>query len=311
MSLRISSSIQLSRKCSDFDSRLLLDRASNERNADLVIDALVHFSRRETGSARDAANATHNVLSWASDQAFEDWVLVCIRVIENRFNNKIWLRPADDWGVNYYLDGECYRPNIKCLLRIRSVPANARKHLWLDCYRVPPSYCTPPPATVPTGPAFISYVQSRSYGRLANVDSHPCAVAGTIQQVAAHEFGHYLGLSDAGVGSPDCPSNGNTNAAACYQPSNDLMGAGGDIQEWHSGPWVNAVARHVEEAVSWSPVQQRPAPTLVRRSMRVMDGGMPASDAQVAAAGRSGTGIDASRSTNDFSMRAANTRNRR
>jgi hypothetical protein len=98
-----------------------------------------------------------------------------------------------------------------------------------------------------------------------------------IHQIACvHEFGHYLGLGH--VNNPYCVLNGiDTNTGICYggtaHQSQDLMGSGMRIEEWHAGPWTQRIRQHLDPgenrrltrtlgALTWSvvPKARRPVP---------------------------------------------------
>jgi hypothetical protein len=106
------------------------------------------------------------------------------------------------------------------------------------------------------------------YGRIVNTDAWTCRTHDTeahYQEVAVHEFGHFLGLDHVGVGSPQCPANGNTNQQACYgltvRQRGDALGFGNRIEGWHVFPWATRLQRHVGRSVQWKMRMSWPAPS--------------------------------------------------
>jgi hypothetical protein len=271
MCLEVLPGIQRRWQSDNFDSELYLDKVAAARNADLILDVRVYFCRiNPPAFVTDTTGTRQPVLSWGAD--WDGWVGRCQRAIENRLNNKLWLVPSDDWGVRLATPETDYRPNIKCGLRIHPVGAGDRYHLRLDCYRVTPNFCPLTPAAAATAAIYRSYMQG-NYGRIVNVDAWSCATHGTEthrQEVAAHEFGHFLGYDHVGVGGALCPTPG--NGLACYGTTpyqrDDLMGWGDRVEEWHAFPWVGRLTRHLIFSVPWSVTRVRPAPACVRASPR-------------------------------------------
>jgi len=263
MTLEISPRIQRTWRAPNFDSELYLGSVGPNRNADLILDVHVHFRRIEPPSfVTDTSGTRHPVLSWGSD--WRGWIDRCVQTIERRFNDKLWMIPSSDWGVRFGISGAYYRPNIKCGLRIHAVGPSDRRHLLLDCYRVPPTFCPMTPAEVASAPMYRSYMQG-DYGRIVNVDAWSCvthAAEGHRMEVAAHEFGHFLGFAHVGVGSLGCPTPSNNQP--CYgitvHQRGDLLGYGGRVEVWHSSPWLRRLPRHLNRGISGTVTMARPRP---------------------------------------------------
>jgi hypothetical protein len=274
---------------SNFDSHLILDGVSETRNAELLIEARVHFHRDDSGQATDAEGGRHTLVPWGSHAVWLDWVNRCKAAIETSFNGarnagRMWLFPHSDWGVRFTSltarrepTGPLgyYRPNIKCLLRVIPVAEGQRKHLWVDCYRVPPSYCPASAPAMSSANTFVSYMRSTNlgyrdnYGRIVNVDAWDCVThqdEGHVMEVAAHEFAHFLGLDHVGKGSIGCPPS-RPNALGCYGTTyhsrGDLTGFGHRVEGHHTVPWIRRLSRHVAGSVSWSGITTRIAPIFV------------------------------------------------
>jgi hypothetical protein len=169
---------------------------------------------------------------------------------------------------------------VKCLLRVIPVAAHQRKHLWLDCYRVNPSYCPPTRAAV-GGTIFTSSMQSRNlgfsrnYGQVVNVDVWSCVTHPTeahVSEIAVHEFYHFLGFEHVAGPGNALPRYGLTR----WQRAS-VGGWGSQFEAWMDRPWRRALARHAVWNVGWTSTMTRSAPQRVMTppSRQLAPGGVP------------------------------------
>ena len=270
MPVQVAPDIQLHCRRNRFDSTLYVRRASGFTNVDLLLDVYVWLVRIEPpATLTDSNGMQQTVVSWGSD--WNGWVNRFKSLLETRLDGKFWFVPDRDWGVKVTTGTGHYVPNIKCGLHVHPVPWGQRYHLQLNCYRVPSTFCPRTPNDVATAGIYSSYMQTGTgpgYGRIVNTDIWMCRTHDTeahYQEVAAHEFGHFLGLDHVALGSPQCPATGNSNGQACYGATvwqrGDLLGWGNRVEGWHSTPWATRLQRHVPRNVTWKVTMARPAPT--------------------------------------------------
>jgi len=240
----------------NFDSWLYTAEVGPSRNADLYLILKVFLRRVEPTAQAEAADADRRAFpieAWGNRwepfrQAFE-------RSVESVWNNRLWLIPDLLWGPHC----RAAIPNVKCSLDIQLLGSASGAHLTINCYC--PLRGMAPFRSYMGRPAnpLNQWYRNRfdPMGRVVVEDA--TAPPGGGQVVAAHEIGHWLGLSHVVCG---------TNDSRCYGVTpgqrNDLMGAGNQINGWHAGPWAERLAHHLDitcrRSVRWRAVTDRPVP---------------------------------------------------
>lgn len=214
------------------------------------------------------------------------------RVVEDGWNNKLWLIPSGPWaGAVPWAPGRLLIPGIRCRLRIELDTSN--EHVHCDVAYLESTSETHRTSSAPTvGQHWLArracLDDYTSLGRLKadNLDLTPKPVWG--QLAALHEIGHYLGLDHVNGSGNDEANYGVTD----YQKAS-LMGHGTEIRPAHAWPWKSRLLYHCISArhVRWRGVTARPQPQLVptysapaRQSPDSEQHGTPHPDGGIAAA---------------------------
>lgn len=256
-----------------YDSLLSTSGVNATTNANLYVIIKVFMNRYDppggSGTVRDVGGTSRNVVSWSSDSEFSAFCQNFKRVVENAWNNKLWMIPSCDWGANYL----SYRPNVRCCMCIRLESSAGNAHLSIRCVKLAASESM-----------HRSSMSRRTHrGYLDDLDVQPRDITTNIlpgstfrQTAAAHEIGHYLGLSH--VNNPSCiQQNISTNLPQCYggnhHQSDDIMGRGMRVEEWHARPWKNRINQHLRisnKLPRWEASRHRPAPRWTGRQAELI-----------------------------------------
>ncbi len=231
---------------------------------------------------------------------FAPWCADYECVVQDGWNNKIWLVPSGPWAgaiPDPTGSGLTLVPAVRCCLNIELVTSG--EHVHCDVAHLALSHAAggfrTSTAPVPDAAGRLQRVLQRmdcfppgSGGRLKadNLDLTP--KRGTNQIAALHEMGHYLGLHHVNHGGPGDPYG--TDAGQ----RKSLMGAGTEIRSAHGWPWLNRLRQHSLTVSSgrWGAVTVRPrlqlmriAPNRTRQSPDGDDHGVQMLDGGVAATG--------------------------
>jgi hypothetical protein len=267
-----------------YDSRLYTARVSETRNADLILIVRVHLRRHDPpgdeGTITDVAGNTVKIVKWESHAQWQLWRQSLKHVVEQTWNNKLWLVPrARNFWLTYTGDSpfsrcdpyDAFVPNVKCGLRLMLV-GEENAHLRIRCVRLAPGEFH---TSAMNRRAGIGYLDHQD----VNLETKNAA-EGHQQIPAAHELGHFLGLSHVAC---------DDNSMVCYGTTphqrGDIMGQGSRVEAWHAWPWLQRIRQHLhpppgEAPLRWRATATRPAP----RSYRVypsvctdtmLDGGLP------------------------------------
>lgn len=200
-----------------------------------------------TSTIRDANRNVVNTIYW-NQSVFENYCRGVKTAIEVGWNNRLWLIPSRNWGLE---NGRAFRPNIKCSIRVDITYQEIDSHhLHVRCVNL-----------------LSATAQHRSFHRpsehLIQIDSNDGI------RTLAHEIGHHLGLGH--VNQLACRNAGlQGNHNICYgigtHQRSDLMGAGDRIDIWHAQIWTRKINTHTQNSsVIWRPVMNEPQPQLITR----------------------------------------------
>jgi hypothetical protein len=237
-------------KLAKFDAELNTDVCDAYNNAELTLKLRIGF--KQVNPSGGAAAGTHNdygdptetsrkTIKWTAPE-WERWKKQFSDSAQTFWNGKFWL--INNSGAYPYKVGkETYIPNVWCRFELSAADADAAsQHFVIDVVRLDPSEKW-----------FGSH--STLYD---NLDILP-AQKGTdskgkpiMQRAHVHEIGHLLGLGHVDEGK-DCPTSGNTNAAACYgiadADKTAVMGGGMQIRIGNAAPWSNSM--NLIQAMEW------------------------------------------------------------
>lgn len=270
-----------------FDSWLQTANASDQWNANLYLIVRV-FLRPYTVSAPPARVCRPGapppvevvddvrVIPWNHTNAneWQDWRTRFVEVVENGWNNKLWLIPSGFWGVTVSgAGGQSYLPNVRCCLNIVLTEREDAAHCRIRVLRLHNAESFSRSSM--HFPRWVDHLRrgiSNTDGYLDHLDLNPKSSG---QITVLHEMGHYLGLSHVACDSNDDECYG---ASGSYQ-AGDLMGAGSRIEAWHAHPWKKRIREHVRD-VRWNATVQRPSPAMfisIPPTTPSLPGGVPMS----------------------------------
>lgn len=206
------------------------------------------------------------LVSWDSSE-FQRWKWEFKQVVEENWNNKLWIVPDRFWGVytvppSTYDAGEF--PNVECRLRIHHVSEASHAHLHAVVARLHDDDRFRRSSMI--GPDCGGRMASffRAQGKLDDRDlQEKEPVYGQIPVV--HEMGHYLGLDHVWADRAGMFDNTNDDeyyGAQGTDDARDLMGRGMTIRGWHAHFWRRRIRDHIHphHSVNWRGTTQRPRP---------------------------------------------------
>lgn len=252
------------------DSSLALDSGrSFSRRASLVFTIKVYL-QRESGQLLtwNTDNGTRNQRTIDWGDAWNGWSDRLKRVVENGWNDKLYLEPSCAWlpEDRRATTAPTYVPSVALGLRIECVP-RAAAHVVIRCHRLPeatPGNPNPFARSWMQGP-FSCTSRRRSarggttHGALDSRDLEPRASG---QIPAVHEFGHYIGLQHVNAAAvPQAPNSSGAYGRG-YQRG-DIMGGGTRIEGWHAYPWCRRLRRHLGARQPGTTDWLRRGPTMV------------------------------------------------
>ena len=260
--------INLYRRGKLYDSALVYHGVNNRIHARLVLECKVKFYAVDPGTQqlfmpdRGGKALPPSMIAWSG--TFINWKTSLIRMVENFWDNRMWLIPKGNMGFDWRdRDEAVYRPAIQCGFRLTEVTSG--EHTKVACIRLPTG-----------GDATSFWLPSQKTLWLDSEDTKMPTKKGSNQQRAAlHEFGHAMGLPHVNHASIECIWGGITsregrNAHECYglvgtPQANDVMGRGEQIATWHGKLWRDRIYRHLHlhRLTPFRVTLRRPKPAMV------------------------------------------------
>jgi len=279
-----------------FDSLLDTSHVSSTTNANLYLIIRIHLNKinprsGSTETINHGLERNLEIARWSSNE-WETFKRDFVNVCYEAWNNKVWLISNDYWGCDYPLNAPSptYRPHVRCMLRIDLVNSSEGAHLSCNCVK-------------PAAPVVFSRSSMNRTTHRGSLDIYDVQMQNEIhsnwkaQVPAAHELGHYLGLSHVGGRGNESTrySSSFTARTSSEYSYGDIMGGGMRVEEWHARPWLNRIARHIghvrrgtpdwgvgESRWQFTPSRHRQPPQRIpsymiyrRPGFQDLDGGVP------------------------------------
>jgi len=225
-----------------WDATLNTDVATEFKNAELTLFLRMGF--KQINPAGGAATGTYNdygspaatprkIVKW-TPSAWASWKNNFVSSAEKFWKGKFWL--INNFSLlEYTYKGQKYIPNISCGFKLSGGDAtNATSssfHHIIEVVRLDKSE-----TWFGSHSRLYDSLDTSSVPKASDSNGKPI-----FQQAHVHEVGHLLGLGHVDEGKPHCPTNGNTNARACYgvtdKDKNSVMGSGMQLRPKQANPW--------------------------------------------------------------------------
>lgn len=224
----------------------VLELPAGKSVSNMTLTLVLRLGMRQINPAGNAATGTYHDYGDATTGTARDivrwqagpwtaWKDTFKTEVETFWSNAFHLQnPGRDFA--YARGDKTYAPHVQCKLRLEiSDGSSSTNHHNIDVVRLAPHETW-----------FGSH--SKLYDNLDIVSTRKGRDSNgkpIMQQAHVHEVGHLIGLGHVNVGTRHCPTNSDTNAAACYgvtdEEKKSVMGQGMQVRTSHAEPWQTAM----------------------------------------------------------------------